>query len=217
VSSQIPRSYYSATTAAPPWYAKIPGYRSNTAWRMAVATLAYVSALVAPFALIAIVVAAIGAGSASAHRTNTPSPPSQGVVAAAPATHNPTPSSTQNPSPTPASKPSPSPAVPSPIPSPKLAPAPSPLPSPKPPPPPPPPPPANTCGAPANPWGYNFCGGSLIYSPPSNFCAYFNCIPSFWQSTKGYVDECKDGSYSHSGGRSGACSYHGGELRPLYS
>jgi hypothetical protein len=31
------------------------------------------------------------------------------------------------------------------------------------------------------------------------------------------VDECHDGTYSHSGGRSGACSYHGGELRPLYS
>src|SRR5207253_5811985 len=49
--------------------------------------------------------------------------------------------------------------------------------------------PANLCGAPSNPWGYNFCGGSLIYSPPSNFCDYFNCIPSFWESTKGYVDE----------------------------
>jgi hypothetical protein len=77
--------------------------------------------------------------------------------------------------------------------------------------------PPNTCGAPANPWGYNFCVGGLIYSPPSDFCSYFNCIPSFWTSTKGYVDECNDGTYSHSGGRSGACSYHGGERRPLYS
>ena len=82
--------------------------------------------------------------------------------------------------------------------------------------PPPPPPPQNLCGAPANPWGYNFCGGSFIYSPPSNFCSYFSCIPSFWRSTNGYVDECRDGTYSHSGGRSGACSYHGGELRPLF-
>jgi len=57
----------------------------------------------------------------------------------------------------------------------------------------------------------------LIYSPPANFCSYFNCIKSFWTSTKGYVDECVDGTYSHSGGRQGACSYHGGELRPLYS
>lgn len=68
-----------------------------------------------------------------------------------------------------------------------------------------------------NPWCYNFTPGNLIYNPPSNFCDYFNCIPSFWQSTNGYVDECNDGTYSHSGGRSGACSHHGGEMRPLYS
>ena len=79
-------------------------------------------------------------------------------------------------------------------------------------------PPPSTCGAPANPFGYDFCSPpSLIYSPPSSFCGYFNCIPSFWKSTNGYVDECSDGTYSHSGGRQGACSYHGGELRPLYS
>ncbi len=78
--------------------------------------------------------------------------------------------------------------------------------------------PPNTCGAPANPFGYDFCPpASVIYSPPSSFCGYFNCIPSFWDSTKGYVEECHDGTYSHSGGRPGACSYHGGELRPLYS
>jgi hypothetical protein len=45
--------------------------------------------------------------------------------------------------------------------------------------PPPPPPPPNTCGAPPNPWGYNFCGGTLIPSPNSAFCSYFDCIPSF--------------------------------------
>jgi len=85
-----------------------------------------------------------------------------------------------------------------------------------PPPPPPPPPPFNYCGAPANPWHYNFCAGNLIYSPPSSFCSYFACIPSFWKSTNGYVDQCVDGMYSHSGGRQGACSSHGGESRPLY-
>jgi hypothetical protein len=37
----------------------------------------------------------------------------------------------------------------------------------------------------------------------SDFCSYFNCIPSFWQSTNGYGEECHDGTYSHSGGRSG--------------
>jgi hypothetical protein len=78
-------------------------------------------------------------------------------------------------------------------------------------------PPPSTCGAPPNPWGYNFCGGNVINSPQSTFCGYFNCIPSFWTSTNGYVDECTDGMYSHSGGVSGACSHHGGERRPLYS
>ena len=68
-----------------------------------------------------------------------------------------------------------------------------------------------------NPWCYNFSPGNLIYNPPSNFCDYFNCITSFWQSTNGYVDECNDGMYSHSGGVQGACSRHGGEMRPLYS
>lgn len=77
-------------------------------------------------------------------------------------------------------------------------------------------PPAPT-GVNGNPWGYNFNSGNLIYNPPANFCDYFNCIPSFWTSTNGYVDECNDDTYSHSGGRSGACSHHGGEMRPLYS
>jgi hypothetical protein len=72
------------------------------------------------------------------------------------------------------------------------------------------------CGAPSNPWGYNFCSGAVIDSPPSNFCDYFDCIPSFWESTNGYVDQCVDGTYSHSGGVSHACSYHDGEKRPLY-
>jgi hypothetical protein len=31
------------------------------------------------------------------------------------------------------------------------------------------------------------------------------------------VAECNDQMYSHSGGRQGACSYHGGEMRPLYA
>jgi len=77
-------------------------------------------------------------------------------------------------------------------------------------------PPANSCGAPSNPWGYNFCRGSYIYSPPAGFCTYFSCIPSFWKSTNGYVEQCVDGMFSHSGGRQGSCSYHGGNQRPLF-
>jgi len=71
-----------------------------------------------------------------------------------------------------------------------------------------------------NPWGYNFNPGNLITSPPSNFCAYFNCISSFWEPDDpdgGYVVQCVDGMYSQSGGERGACSYHGGVSRPLYS
>ncbi len=83
------------------------------------------------------------------------------------------------------------------------------------PPPPPPPPPQNLCGAPSNPWGYNFCGGSYITSPASGICAYFNCIDNFWNG-KGYVIQCKDGMLSKSGGRQGSCSYHDGNRRPLY-
>ncbi|MDE3192972.1 MAG: hypothetical protein KGN00_04720 [Chloroflexota bacterium] len=75
---------------------------------------------------------------------------------------------------------------------------------------------ANLCGAAANPWGYNFCSGSLIYSPPSNFCTYFGCIASFWNGA-GYVVQCTDLTFSKSGGRSGSCSKHGGDYRPLYA
>lgn len=67
-----------------------------------------------------------------------------------------------------------------------------------------------------NPWGYNFKAGSRIYDPPDEFCSYFDCIPSFWDSTAGYVMQCSDKMFSHSGGRSGSCSYHGGNYRPLY-
>jgi hypothetical protein len=84
-------------------------------------------------------------------------------------------------------------------------------------PPPLPPPPPDLCGAPPNPWGYNFCSGSVITSPPSNFCAYFACIPSFWTNTNGYVEECLDGLYSHSGGQPGSCSHHVGNWRALLS
>jgi len=70
-----------------------------------------------------------------------------------------------------------------------------------------------------NPWDYTLTNtGHLIYTPPSNFCdtPAFTCIPSFWKSTNGYVDECYDGMYSHSGGVQGACSKHGNEKQPLY-
>jgi hypothetical protein len=108
-------------------------------------------------------------------------------------------------------------AAPKPSPRPSPAPAPKPVPKPTPKPPAPKPVALSTCGAPSNPWGYNFCGrGSTISSPPDSFCDYFDCIPSFWDSTNGYVMECDDSMYSHSGGRSGSCSHHGGNNRALY-
>lgn len=80
----------------------------------------------------------------------------------------------------------------------------------------PPPPKPSTCGAPANPFGYNFCGGATITSPDPSVCDYFKCIASFWKG-HGYMEECADGTYSMSGGIQGACSYHDGELRPVYA
>lgn len=66
-----------------------------------------------------------------------------------------------------------------------------------------------------NPWGFNFVPGRVIYNYPSEFCGYFSCIDSFGNSA-GYVIQCRDGAFSTAGGRSGACSYHGGVRRPLY-
>lgn len=71
-----------------------------------------------------------------------------------------------------------------------------------------------------NPWCYNFSPGKLITNPPADFCSYFNCIASFVSADDpdgGYIVECADGTYSQSGGESGSCSHHGGNLRPLYS
>jgi hypothetical protein len=78
-------------------------------------------------------------------------------------------------------------------------------------------PPPATCGAPANPWGFTFCGGSVISSPPADLCSVFACIASFWRQTNGYVIQCRDGLLSHSGGARGSCSSHGGNSRPLYA
>lgn len=160
----------------------------------------------------AIVLVAIAAILAAVFGTNPGVQPAALLVSPSPSQtsgHSPFPSPIASASParTPTPKASPS-SRPASVASPRPKPVPSPIPK--------PPPVKSTCGAPANPWGYNFCGGSYITSPASAFCSYFKCIASFWKSTLGYVDECRDGTYSHSGGRQGACSYHGGELRPLY-
>lgn len=71
-------------------------------------------------------------------------------------------------------------------------------------------------GVNGNPWGYNYSCCHMITHPAGGICSYFHCIPNFWHSTRGYVEECSDGTISHSGGRRGSCSYHGGNWRPLY-
>jgi len=74
-------------------------------------------------------------------------------------------------------------------------------------------------GVNGNPWGYNFTPGNLIFTPNSAFCdaGYFKCVTTFWKSTNGYVAECGNGDYTHSGGVSGACSKDGGVFQILYS
>jgi hypothetical protein len=54
------------------------------------------------------------------------------------------------------------------------------------------------------------------YLPPSDaggFCATHDCIPNF-DNGSGYVVQCEDGTWSHSGGIQGACSWHGGVRGP---
>jgi hypothetical protein len=51
---------------------------------------------------------------------------------------------------------------------------------------------------------------SSTTTPAADFCTTHTCIPNFWNGT-GYIVQCADGEWSHSGGLSGACSSHGGE------
>src|SRR6266567_4636418 len=109
---------------------------------------------------------------------------------------------TPTPTPTPIATPTPKPAV-------IVTPTPRPQPT------------ATHCvGVNNNPWCYDFNPGKYITYPPSGFCSYFNCIATFYAPDDpgdGYVVECQDTTYSQSGGESGACSSHGGVMRPLYS
>jgi hypothetical protein len=159
-------------------------------------------------------------GSSPAPVSSSPPPSGSGAVAAQPASPTAQPAAPSPPAAAPAQAPTPSP----PPPAATAAPAPVATRAPAPPPtvrPPPtaalPPPPACRAAAPENPWGYDFCPGSVIANVPSNACGYFNCIKSFWSQTNGHLEECSDGTYSHSGGRSGACSSHGGEWRAVQS
>ncbi len=137
--------------------------------------------------------------------TNTPTTVSNTNALDATATDTPTPTPTDTPTPTPTATATP---TPKPTARPTQPPRPTPTPAPR-------------CQAVnGNPWCYDFSPGNLIYTPPSGFCNYFACISSFYGSDDpgdGYIVECSDGSYSQSGGERGACSYHGGVMRALYS
>lgn len=71
------------------------------------------------------------------------------------------------------------------------------------------------CGAPENPYGYNYCGGSYVYDPASDVCEWFACVTTFWNG-KGYMVQCQDGLVSRTGQQRGPCADHGGARRPVY-
>ncbi|MEU5912900.1 hypothetical protein [Micromonospora sp. NPDC047527] len=70
------------------------------------------------------------------------------------------------------------------------------------------------CGAPENPLGYDFCGGTRIRRPAAEVCDWFECVPQFWAG-RGYLVQCRDGSVSLTGGRSDACAEHRGVRRTI--
>ncbi len=163
---------------------------------------------------------AVGSVNLATQSTPTPTTPSQQVaILVSPAVTDmptPVPTPTIGPTSTPTTALTPSPtATPTPTPQPTIAPISTPVPTQ---PPKPTPPPCQAVNN--NPWCYNFVPGNYITYPPSGFCNYFACIPTFVEPDDpgdGYIVQCGDGSFSQSGGERGACSYHGGVSRPLYS
>jgi hypothetical protein len=75
---------------------------------------------------------------------------------------------------------------------------------------------AQTAPAPSNPPEEGGEGededevGSYSHEGDEAFCTSHGCIGDF-EGESGYVVKCTDGTYSHAGGISGACSSHGGE------
>jgi hypothetical protein len=169
-----------------------PGYQSPKTRKVAIGFIA--GACIAGFGLCATV--------AAQSSTSAPSIAQHTVTATAAPTHQPTPSHKQpTAAPTPKPRLTPTPQPPTPAPTQPPAPTQAPV----------------STGVNGNPWGYDFNPGNLIYAPPSTFCAYFSCVSTFWKDTNGYVVECANGEYSHSGGVSGACSRDGGIAATLYS
>ncbi len=72
------------------------------------------------------------------------------------------------------------------------------------------------CGAPANPMGYDFCGGERIRKPAREVCDHFDCVPGFWDG-RGYLVQCENGKVSLAGGSPRACGLHGGVRRTVWT
>ncbi|KXK62196.1 hypothetical protein AWW66_09750 [Micromonospora rosaria] len=72
------------------------------------------------------------------------------------------------------------------------------------------------CGAPRNPFGYDYCGGERVHHPDEAICAWFSCGQDFWLG-EGYLVQCRDGSVSLSGGQPDACARHRGVRRTVWS
>ncbi|MFI7252548.1 hypothetical protein [Micromonospora chalcea] len=77
------------------------------------------------------------------------------------------------------------------------------------------PPVERRCGAPANPFGYDFCGGQRIRRPAAGVCDWFECVPGFW-SDRGWLVQCRDGSISRTGGQRDVCAGHKGLRRTVW-
>ncbi len=185
----------------------LPGMRSASSSALAFSALLVAYSVPVPMGAFALSQPADGGSVATT--SNVPAQPSASPLRLLPAS-SPTAEMTVPPVPTAPPTPSTSPgATPAPMslvtstqmPLPSLSALPSPTPTPV---------AVNLCGAPANPWGYNFCGGPVVTAAPSNFCRYFACVLLFWKDA-GNLVQCGDGMYSHAG----ACSTHGGTKRSL--
>ena len=75
--------------------------------------------------------------------------------------------------------------------------------------------PADRCGAPENPYGYNYCGGVLVREPAPDVCRWFTCVEGFWAG-RGYLTVCEDGRLGMVGGPSGRCPERAGRKEPVY-
>lgn len=158
--------------------------------------------------------AAVGAAAKQPLPQPTPIAHVAAVKLAATPTPKPTPTAKPTPKPTATPKPTPVPPTPTPIPpTPTLVPTQPPAPAPT------QPPAAPTCAGTTvdgTCYSTDASSGSLVYSPAADFCDYFSCVTTFWKDTNGYVVECNNGEYSHSGGVSGACSRDGGIAAAVY-